>query len=159
MSIMFMTPGSIFWKIFWFNVVRFISRGGDYYISTTLLSVWGDGWFLQCIAVASVFNVGVDYGGHKYIVFAGSVKKRKKFFKEARLYAFTRAAFGAVGFAAVVILYFGFKIPYDISALVVAIVMWIVSYPISRSVFVDSSRGLPVCIRKRWITARKRVRT
>ena len=150
---------SLFWSLVWFNVVRATSRGGDYYISTTLLSLWGDTWFLLCIGIASVFNVSVDYIGQKYLVFTHIVKKQKKFLKEARLYAITRLAFGGLGFIVVYTLYFGLKIPYDISAAIVIIVMWIVTYPISKSVFIDSSRGLPNPIRKSWIMARKRARS
>ena len=150
---------SLFWSLVWFNLVRATSRGGDYIISTTLLSLWGDTWFLLCIGIASVFNGSVEYIGQKYLVFTHIVRKQKKFFKEAKLYALVRGAFGALGFAAVTILYFGLKIPYGTSAAIVMVVMWIISYPISKSVFVDSSRGLPIPIRKSWIMARKRVRS
>jgi uncharacterized membrane protein YfbV (UPF0208 family) len=159
MSIPLMAPGSIFWKIAWFNVVRAISRIGDYYISTTLLELWGDTWFLLCVAIASVFNVSVDYGGQKYIVFFRTERRPRKFIKEARLYAITRIVFGAVGFVAVVVLYFGIKIPYDTSALGVAIVMWIISYPISIAVFTGSSRNMPTPLRKRWVATRKWARS
>jgi hypothetical protein len=155
MAITFMTKKTV-WL---FNIVRAVSRGGDYYISTSLLSLWGDAWFLLCIAIASVYNVSVDYFGQRYIVFRKTVIKQRRFIKEARLYAIARTGLGVIALIATAVMYFCIKIPYDISALVMMVVMWIVSYPISISVFTGSSRGLPVPLRKKWVAARKRVRS
>lgn len=141
------------------TVARLISRGGDYGISTTLLYWWGDVWFLLIIAIASTFNVGTDYVLQKYWAFTKTRRKRKKFFKEALLYLCIRAGFGLIGFLAVLFLYFYLDIPYHITGLIVAIPLWFASYPITRLLFDDSSKGLPVCIRKRWITLRKRARS
>jgi uncharacterized membrane protein YfcA len=142
-----------------YTVVRIISRGGDYIISTVLITLYGDTWFLPIVALASIFNVTVDYAGQKLWAFEQTPKKRKRFFKEAILYGIIRGMFGLMGFGSVVVLYFYLDVPYAISALIVTIALWFAAYPISTLLFVGSSRGLPPCVRTRWIAARKRARS
>lgn len=141
------------------TAARLISRVGDYVISTTLLHYWGDYWFLVIVAIASVFNVSSDYLLQKFWAFDQTKRKRRKFLREALLYGCIRAGVGLVGLMMVVFLYFINEIPYAISALLVAIPLWFASYPITKLLFVGSSRGLPVYFRRWWINVRKRVRS
>lgn len=142
-----------------YTVVRVISRGGDYLISTTLITLYGDTWFLLIVALASIFNVTVDYVGQKLWAFDQTPTKRKRFFKEAILYGIIRGIFGLLGLCAVVMLYFGLDVPYAISALIVTIVLWFIAYPISTLLFIGSSKGLPIWFRTRWIALRKKARS
>ena len=141
------------------TAARIISRGGDYALSTTLITIYGDTWFFLFVALSSVLNVSVDYVLQKYWAFNHGLRKRKRFFKEAVLYAFIRAGLGAIGLGAVTFLYFYLEIPYAITALMVAIPLWFASYPITKWLFVGSSKGLPICFRLRWIAVRKRARS
>ena len=142
-----------------YTVVRIVSRGGDYLISTSLITLYGDSWFFLIIAISSLFNVGVDYSGQKLWAFEQASTKRKVFFKEVLPYCILRGLLALLGFSTLILLYFYLKIPYAISALVVALALWVISFQISKVLFIGSSHGLPIYFRKAWIFTRNLVRS
>jgi putative flippase GtrA len=143
-----------------FTIVRVVSRSGDLFISNLLILLYGESWFYPAIALAALFNCSVEYIGNKLWTFKESATMKRDTRKEIILYLLIRGFYGAFGFTAIILLYKVLSFPYLISSIIVASVLWFLSFRAFKGLFSGIPRGLPRLFRKCRITwKQKRVRS
>lgn len=143
-----------------YTLVRLASRGGDYLISTSLITLYGSQWFFPAIALSSSFNISIDYLGQKFWAFkqANPTTKRRSA-REIVLYLSLRGLYAVPAFLSLFLLYKILEVPYAVSALLVTGVLWFISFESFQGVFTGSTRRLPSVVRQARIIILKRART
>lgn len=143
-----------------YTVIRLGSKGGDYLISTALITLYGNDWFFTAITLSSSFNISFDYLGQKFWAFEQVAEaNRRRTSRELILYLFLRALYAIPGFVSLFILYQILHIPYAISALLVTLALWFISFDAFQGLFTGSTRHLPKVVRRTRIFILKRART
>ena len=135
-------------------IVRGVSRGGDYTISVSLITIYGETWFIAAVILGASFNGLSDYFGQKLWAFKQSSVRKQRLFKELLPYLLLRGCLALIGFAWLALMFFWLDVPYYLSALIVTGGLWILSYKVSKVLFTGSSRGMPLWFRKTWIGTR-----
>lgn len=143
-----------------FTIVRVVSRSGDLAISNLLIFVYGESWFYPAIIIAAGFNCTVEYVGSKLWTFQDARIIRRDTTKEVVLYLLIRAFYGIFGFASLFLLYKILSLPYLVSSVAVATVLWFISFQAFQGLFSGVPRGLPRILRRvRLFWKNKRVRS
>lgn len=143
-----------------FTVVRVVSRAGDLAISNTLIILYGESWFYPAIIMAGIFNCSVEYVGNKLWTFEDMRTIKRDTSKEVMLYLLIRGFYGLFGFTALILLYKALSLPYFVSSIIVASVLWFLSFKAFQGLFSGIPRGLPRVLRKaRLYLKQKRVRS
>jgi putative flippase GtrA len=143
-----------------YTLVRIVSRGGDYLISTTLITLYGSDWFFPAVAFSSIFNISIDYLGQKFWAFKQkSEATKRRSTREIILYLFMRGLYAVPAFVALFIMYQILAIPYAISALLVTGSLWFISFEAFQGLFIGSTRHLPRTVRRTRIIILKKARS
>lgn len=143
-----------------FTIVRVVSRSGDLAISNALIFIYGESWFYPAIMIAALFNCSVEYVGNKLWTFHGQQTIKRDTKKEIVLYLMIRGFYGVFGFSALILLYKILSLPYLASSIIVATVLWFLTFQAFQGLFSGIPRGLPRTIRKaRLVVKQKRVRS
>lgn len=143
-----------------FTIVRAVSRGGDLTISNMLIMLNGESWFYPAIILATTFNCTAEYLGNKLWTFEDTQTIKRDTTKEVMLYLLIRGFYGLFGFMALFLLYKVLLFSYFASSLIVASVLWFLTFRTFQGLFSGIPRGLPRTLRKaRLIFKYKRVRS
>lgn len=135
-------------------IVRIISRGGDYTISVSIITLYGETWFIAAVLLGASFNGLSDYFGQKLWAFNQSSRRKQRLFKELLPYLMLRGCLALLGFSWLALMFFWCNIPYYLSALIVTAGLWVLSYKVSKVLFTGSSHGMPRWFRQVWIGTR-----
>ncbi len=128
-----------FWRE---TVVRVVSRGGDLLIANSIMWLSNNNLFLIATVAGAVWNGFTDFFGHRQITYKAS-RGRPSFVQEVLPYGILRGCIAVFGFAILYLLFFEIALPYYLCSIFTMLLLWYVSYQLTKVFFTKSVFGPP----------------